>query len=225
MGFIILEGGAEFGGKMAAVDVMIQITEGNIRRYQIKLEALQKHAANQERAGKAVPEKLLASIRDTVTRINENYAIIERREQEKNAIRNAFDRDLYRFRVLKRLEPEKQVQQEEPKPLTLPNLIVCPDPASCDRLWGRAEEFVRRHATTRMQMLGDKIVMSAVPTKDDDVSITIARIDKQQANASVLFMDLFCRKTLLAQEFCLSERVAAIRDAFQVEVGGAVPKP
>lgn len=206
-------------GKLAAIDVMIKVTQGNIRRHQKKLADLQHQAATQERAGKAAPTALVNNIDSTLRTINEAYAGIERREQEKSAIRQTFDQDLKRFQELKNLDRKPaETEAEELAADSLPNLFRCPDPQSCDEAWTRAETFVRKNATTPMQMLSDNIIMTAAPAEERDISITVSRLDNQESGRTVLFMDLFCKDTPVGKEHCQSDRVSSIRQEFRPAV-------
>jgi hypothetical protein len=206
-------------GKLAAIDVMIQVTHGNIRRHQGKLTELQQQAANLERSGRQVPEQLRANMDTTVRNINESYSLIDTREQEKQVIRDKFGQDLKRFRELKNIRPKNHEAADEQTAGELKNLVKCADPQACDATWKRAEAFVKRHATTQMQLAGPKILMTRAPKRDSDISITVSRLQRD-SETTLLFMDLYCRDTPRGNERCQSAEVEAIRQLFQREVGG-----
>ncbi len=207
-------------GKLAAIDVMIQVTQSNIRRNQAKLAQLQERAANLERAGRQVPDKLLANINTTLRNINDGYTAIDKKEQEKQAVRDTFGLDLKRFRELKNIRPKPEQIAREEQRKELDNLVHCKDEQACDAAWAKAETFLRTHATTPMQMLGGRILMSAAPKRDDDISITISRLKRPEQDATLLFMDLYCRDTPRGKELCDSDKVKAIRQTFLTDVGG-----
>jgi hypothetical protein len=206
-------------GKLEAIDVMIRVIQSNIRRYQKRLADLQRQAANLERSGKAKPKPLLKNINGTLKSINEAYAAINRREQEKSAINEIFAHDHERFRILKKLAPAPTASSAETKRAQL-NLASCDSPQQCRTAWKRTEQFVRRHATTAMQMLGENIIMTKAPTQDDDISITVSQIPDAASDKTLLFMDLFCRETPRGKEYCESEAVQSIRSAFIQQVEG-----
>lgn len=209
-------------GKLEAVDISIRVAQGNIRRYQTKLAELQNRAATRERSGKKVPKRLYTNIQDTLRRISETYGIIRSKEREQQGIRDTFARDLKRFRELKRLAPKQQVVEERKLPI-LDNLLPCGEGPACAQAWQRAEDFVRQYATTPLQVLGEKIIMTAAPVRDKDISITVSRIHEQAQGSTVLFMDLFCKNNPPGRELCASPRVTAIRQAYRREVGGGAP--
>ena len=205
-------------GKLAAIDAQVKVIQGNIRRYQSYLSNLQSRAATVERTGTSPPPRVLGKIEKTLQNVNRSYAAIERKEQVKTSIRERFAQDLKRFRELKNLTP-KQPEVEEQQTHLLPNLVSCSNQEECGRVWEKAEAFVRANATTSMQMIGENIVMTAAPTKDEDISITVSRIVNPETGRIILFMDLFCKNTPIGKEFCNSEHVETIRTKFRSELG------
>lgn len=203
-------------GKLASIDIMIKVTQGNIRRAQTKLTDLQARAATAERSGRAAPAQVMADIQATQRVIEEGYATIVRREGEKDVIRAASERDLKRFRELKNLNLGKEIPGQ--RVLELSNIIVC-EGTECAAAWARADAFVRRHATTPLQIQGDNILMTGTPVEESGVGIAVSRIQDKVAKRTVLFLDLYCRPTLAGQEFCASEKVNGIRRAFRQDVG------
>ncbi len=205
-------------GKLASIDVMIQLTQSNIRRQQSKLTQLQKRAASLERSGKKVTDQLLAHINITLNSINKGYTTIEQKELDKQAIRDTFSQDLRRFLALRNIQPKAAVRRTQSYH-ELKNLLHC-DAAACDAAWKRAEEFVQTHASTRLQMLSDRIIMTSAPAKDQDVSITVSRIVNSETGKTVLFMDLYCKETPLGRAHCASAKINDVREAYKPRVGG-----
>jgi hypothetical protein len=209
-------------GKLEAIEIGIRIAQSNIRRYQKKLTELQHRAATRERSAQTVPSPLVTNIQSVVDQINVTYGLIRRKEQEQQAVRDTFARDLKRFRTLKKTQPQQQVVKER-EPRSLDNVLPCGKGAACQQAWKRAETFVRKYATTPMQMLADNIIMTAAPVRDQDISITVSRLQEEDDGEPVLFMDLFCKETPLGKELCASPKVTAIRRAYRQEVGGLAP--
>ncbi len=205
-------------GKLASIDVMIQLTQSSIRRLQSKLTQLQKRAASLERSGKKVPDKLLAHVNITLNNINKGYTTIEYKEQNKQNIRDVFNRDLKRFLALKNIQFTAPIRSKQSY-YELNNLLHCSDDAACDAAWVHAEEFVKIHATTRLQMLSERIIMTAAPANDQDVSITISRIVNRDTGKTVLFMDLYCKDSPLGRAHCASAKIKGVREAYKPRVG------
>jgi hypothetical protein len=209
-------------GKIAAVGVMIQILRNNIKNAKSRLADLQMVAADQERSGKKVSQKTLAQIEERRNQIKESYASILQREQEQEEIRNKFQYDVERFRTLKNLQPRAKDESgdEDREGTLLETVVMCNDESTCGALWKRAEEYLKAHATTPLQLLGKSIMMTKAPLKDDDISITISRIPNKDNSGVRLFMDLQCKNSPLGKKLCRSDKVRGIRGKFRAQLTG-----
>ncbi len=208
-------------GKLTSLDVIIQIDHSNAKRTKLKLSELQGIAANQERQGKKVADSLLKEIDGSRQQLQEIYQNILRREQDKKDIRKKSEADLKRFRTLKKLDqtvPPK-VAAAKYKATLLETVVVCTDQSSCNALWTKAEQYLRKHATTPLDLLGDTVMMSKPPRVSDDVSITISRIARKNENDTLIFLDLQCKPSPEGKDFCASEKVSQIRSGFRGALG------
>ncbi|MEW7977102.1 MAG: DUF4124 domain-containing protein [Candidatus Sedimenticola endophacoides] len=201
-------------GKLTAVDVMIQITRSNIRRAKVKLSEMQGDAATLERQGRPVSPQLQGNIETTREQIQEGYDTILGLEQQKSAISAKFTADQERFRILKNLKHEtQQGMAGAGRPnLLLQTLVPCADEGACAAAWEHAEQYVRIHATTRIQMLSETVIISAPPLKDDDISLTVSRL--ADGEGAKIFLDLQCKGSPLGEQLCASERAQEIRSGF-----------
>jgi hypothetical protein len=211
-------------GKLASIDVMVQVTRSNIRRQQDWLRGLRADAANLERTGKPIPQHLSDSIGKTEKSIREAYAAIVDREQQKQEIHASFASDLKRFRQLKDI-PEAAEPKQEKAPLTLlKNLVPCTSTESCDRLWARATAYVRKHASTPVQASGPNILITAPPDQPDDVSLTLSRIQDKQGTGASLFLDAQCKPSPNGDTTCTAPEAQAILNGFHDAVLGQAPE-
>ena len=188
---------------------------------------MQKNAADTERRGRKVSKNYLKQIESTRKALKDAHANIIRKEQQKEEIREKHLADQQRFRELKRLaRPGQEQQPEEKKHLTLlETVVLCPDQEQCDKLWQRAETYVRQHATTRLQLLADSIIMTAAPTKDKDITIAVSRIVEPNVSGAKLFMDLQCKDSPRGKDFCNTPAVEAIRTGFRRFLAAEAPQP
>jgi hypothetical protein len=210
-------------GKLAAIDVLIQITRSNIKQLKITLEEMQANAAHLERSGKPVSARFQKQIEETRQRLKESYDDILRKEKEKEEIRQKYDADLERFRTLKKLSTPQRDKPSRAGSLVLDSVYQCRDADDCDRAWKLAEHYVEKHATTGIQVRGNFIVMAARPVKDTDISLTVSRIRESRVDEvtgepktyNLIFMDLQCRNSPGGRDFCATKDVAALRSAFR----------
>jgi len=203
-------------GKLAAIDVHIQVIRGNIKRLKNRLEELQKGAADMERQGGKPSRRYLDDMTSLRQQIKDAYASIIVKERDKDTIWAHHENDLQRFRTLKRLEPEKPGKTPSQQSASLLETVVtCPDAASCNLAWEKAQTYVELHATTRMQLASDIILMTRMPIQDDEFSLTVSRITNKEGTDTEIFLDLQCKNTPGGAKFCETDKVKAIRHNFR----------
>ena len=100
--------------KIAAVDYVIRMTQGNIEKLNRQLNTLTKTAADMELNGQAVPPDLIAQIKTTQQQIRANQAFIAAKRREQDQIRAQFEADIKRFRELMAQRERAAQQQKQP---------------------------------------------------------------------------------------------------------------
>ena len=209
-------------GKVAAIDTQIDVTRGTIAKQQERLTEMQRQAADLERQGKPVARKQIEEMDALRDHIDRNYAAIVQNEQSRQSMIEKHDRDLKRFRQLKTPEKAEQAApQAKARVALLDTVVVCKDAVECDRLWGKAQAYVRANATTAVRMTGKSILATAPPKDDAGYSLTLSRLPDRDGSGVRIFLDLQCRDTAPGREFCAGQRVSKVRDGFR----GAVTAP
>jgi hypothetical protein len=200
-------------GKLSSIDAKILLVRGSIRRLKSRLAEMQSSAANLERAGESVPNNMFKQIERSRMQIKNYYQEIISQEQQKQKIREGYAIDLSRFRILHNLTDEQPVVSEEGKSTNslLETLVVCTQ--NCDALWEKAENYVRKHTTTRMQLLGNQIIMTRTPMSDIDISLAVSRMIKGPREE--FFLDVQCKETTPGEALCASPKVQKIRTGFR----------
>lgn len=102
--------------QLAALQGQIDVTRSNIHSEEQRLERLVRQAADYERGGKPVPEKLLADIKAARAQISAYESFIAEREKNMAALTEKFKRDLARYRELTGQRPRKPAAKPEAKP-------------------------------------------------------------------------------------------------------------
>jgi len=88
-------------GKLAAIEQTIHVTESRIKKLQKSLNEIMSMAAEMERRGKPPADGTQNEIDVVRAQIAENRAYIKTLHKEQDAVRNAFESDLTRFKELK----------------------------------------------------------------------------------------------------------------------------
>ncbi|KOR28510.1 hypothetical protein TI04_10825 [Achromatium sp. WMS2] len=155
-------------GKVDAISSQIKFSQSNLRRYQNRLDALEREAANRERKKQSILATQTAEMQKILKNISDTHLSILKKEQEKQVIIKDFDRDLRRFRVLKNKADARNMLSDV-KITVLDNLIPCGVGPVCDETWRRAEAFLLKHSTTSIQIQTNLIIMAKF--KNFDLSI------------------------------------------------------
>lgn len=207
-------------GKLAAIDVMIDVTKNNIRPQQERLARLLADAANLERVGKPVAQHLSDGIAQAEREIRDAYATIVGREQQKDSIRIRAEQDLIRFRQLKDLPVFRvPILVGEVHPV-LHNIVTCAGSEECDRLWEKAIAYTRRHATTAIQSGSAVLLITAPPVAEQDIGLILSRIDDKEGPGALLFLDLQCERSARGKELCQGQRAEGIVGGFRPAITG-----
>jgi len=93
-------------GKIEAIEAVIRVTKSRTEKIKQRLATQELRAANLERSGKAVPQKLQQDIGEAHRQIRYNSDYISNRRKVQQAIREKFELDINRFRKLKMAEAE-----------------------------------------------------------------------------------------------------------------------
>ncbi len=203
-------------GKMAALDAQRKVAEGNQLRLELQLDQQQKQAASFERNGRKVPEKLLADITATKEQIDTVKIEIARHLEKRRSVRKEFETDIQRFIFLTESKAESSLLSDksaEEKAANELGLFICDNPSQCDRAWEQARLFVTKYATTAGDIDTDKLIMRAPPKNDDDLSLSVSRMDVGE-NRQQIFLDIRCRHSTIGVELCAGPKVKRIRQSF-----------
>ncbi len=203
-------------GKLTAIDVMIQIATSNIKQSKEQLVNMQNTAANMERSGKKPSPALLQEIAASRQHLKDSYATIISREKDKDKIRQKAQMDLKRFRELKKLQAAQSSTSSTVDVVSqLDYVVTCPETSKCNSYWEKAKDYTLKHATTKIKIMGDSVILTAPPNEDSDISITLSRIAQRNGPGEHLFFDLQCKPSPLGEKFCSSRKIKSIRSGFR----------
>jgi hypothetical protein len=211
-------------GQLQSVDTSIRVTQANIKRLKTTLEEMQADAAKRELRGARVSKKLRQDIENKRDALADAYRSIIDREHDKNRIRQAFARDLKRFRELKKMEQPNDPIQEARNffDLALQNVYRCQGADNCEGPWKRARAYLKTHSTTPIKIDGENIVITGEPVKDDDISISVSRINDEKTGSLLIFMDLQCKIISMQKRICLNnDLIKRIKEGFRDELANA----
>ncbi len=200
--------------KLALMDSEKKGLEGNKQRLEQQLQKQQQQAATIERNGQKVSEKLLQDMAATRKQIDSSAQELARHEQKRLTLEQEFKADIARFTFLNQVNSADKTRQDT-RAANNNNelgLFVCQDAAQCENAWKIAGEFVYQNATTGRDVETERLIMSAAPVADEDLSLSVTKLG--DAKAGQIFLDIRCKSSNIGQELCGSEKILAIRRSF-----------
>lgn len=87
-------------GKIQAIEAIIRVTNGRTEKLKLRLNELKTRAANIERSGKPVSDRLNTEIGETRQQIAQNFIYVKKRNSDQQLIREQYEKDIARFREL-----------------------------------------------------------------------------------------------------------------------------
>jgi hypothetical protein len=207
----------ERNGKLSQIDVHIMVKNKQIKTLKKRLAKWQAKAAAAERSGGKLNKKQQGALDATQRQIEAAYSSIIDKQRERQRLEDQYDRDLARLRQLRAIGQGQTVDTLELPPesrvIEVDGALTCIDLAQCDRLWPAAIAYAKRHASTPLQVQGPRIVMTKPATTPEEISTTVSRLHNKGRES--LFLDVQCMDSVRGREFCKSERIQAIRQAFR----------
>jgi hypothetical protein len=220
---------AELKTKTQAIEGQRKLIESEITQQLERLDTKQKSAATFERNAQPIPPNLIeeikgihAEIERTKKTINESLAVQQKLTAD-------YEANIKRFLVL--TQPDESAQNNKVASIEEADalgLFRCENDYQCKKAWEIASLFVDTYSTTPPDIITEKLIMHALPTKDNDISLSIAKIASKDAEDQ-LFIDIHCRESSLGKELCASPKIQALRSTFRPYVNerlnSKVPTP
>jgi hypothetical protein len=210
-------------GRLAGMDVRLEIDDQIIRKKQKQLEDLRAQAAENKRDGRPVDRKLAAAIADAERSIEEQQSLMLQREQQKREIREHYDRDLNRYRQLRNLSATQRDEAALDAGMSLGNIIECDRVDECERIWQRATDYLKRHATVPIETAGENLVMTIAPDSEADIALTLSRLWKSNGQRATIFLDTRCQRNQAAGTACQTAARIEVLNGFRSAVEGRQP--
>ncbi len=204
-------------GKLAQIDGQVRIKKARVEQLKQRLSKWQAAAAARERRGKKPTPKQLENLANIQSQLENTYAGIVEKKADKKRIAAKYAYELERFRQLKRgfrassTEDISEAPKQQ-KVIEVDGAFICREGAECDRLWPLAKEWAKNHATTPVEVIGERILVTKPAKKPQDISLTVSRLAKDGVER--LFLDISCQPSVTGRDFCNTEPVVALRRQF-----------
>lgn len=204
-------------GKLEQVNALIRLKKAQVERLKNRLAKWQAAAATRERQGRKPTKKQLENLNEIKQQLENAYANIVEKETVKRRILNQYAYELKRFRQLKsgfRASSSEDIEtaRQTSRVIEVPGAYICRDKAECDRIWPYAKTWTQEHSGTPIEVIGNRILVTKIPSSKDQISLTLSRITRN--NVERLFLDINCHKSVAGNKLCASTTTQALRAQF-----------
>lgn len=212
---------------IADMDLVIKGDMEQIRLARESLARLHARAAEAERRGQQPSPSLLEELAATKRSISDLQSAVVEKQAQRTGTLAEFEAKLERYRELRpgdaaNADDHAIGAQATDRPLSA--AVHCATGAECDRIWDSAKKYVRRHATTPVELDAARIMATSPPSRIDDLAITLTRQPDAGGNGERIFMDIQCVDNAEGRRFCLGPEVNAVRDRFRQWLGLGIPE-
>ncbi len=198
--------------QLLALEQRIRIQNSKEDLLNLQLEDQQQQAATYERLGQKVAQSLLSDIDASQDQIANNSINTELLEKEKVRVEKSFERDIIRYKELEsvRIALRKNAREKEGSE---PVIFDCPNSEICNRAWQLAQIYARDHATGKIEIITNTLILTSRPKEDSDIAISFSRIPAPD-NKMQIVLEVSCSIEEPGVAFCNTEKVKQIRSDY-----------
>lgn len=197
--------------QLNSIRVEIGIRASNTNRIKRQLKTYQEKAAGFERRGQPVPKALLDNIDISLKQISNSDKFITVKNDEQDKVTARFDLDIKRFDELNAQRKRRMAANAAQRKLNSRYSFRCDDLSKCAKAWQLAQLYAKDHATGRIELITDTLIITEKPQKDTDLSLSFSRIPDREKNVEIR-LDVYCRDNAAGKSLCVSGKVAAIKE-------------
>jgi len=201
--------------KLTIIESRGSILDSTIALKKHEFGNLVRKAANMERSGQQISDQLVLQLDNARTSLRNLQAQVSHQEIETKKIKNIFAHDVERFVISK----SNRIKYSLTTPSQAKKLhavrLTCLNQAQCDSHWKKANEFINKYASTKMLYTTDKVSVTDIPLKYQDVAMSLSRLDDKSNNKKLVIFQIRCNPKRLGQEFCASEEIDGLLKEFK----------
>jgi hypothetical protein len=189
--------------QLLGLEQRIRIQNSKSDLLKLQLEDQQKSAANHERLGQKLPKKLQKEIKESHEQIAGNERNTVFLEQQKVTIAKRFEGDIIRYKKLESLRMNLK-QTKELNDGTKAIIYDCPSQKVCLLAWQLAQIYAKDHASGRIEIITNTLILTSKPEKDTDMALSFSKIPVSDNNSQIV-LEVSCNNSEQGAMLCKSE--------------------
>ncbi|MEE4245380.1 MAG: hypothetical protein V2I33_08210 [Kangiellaceae bacterium] len=199
---------------LTGIDQRLELNQNEQNLIRAGLEDLQRQAADFERTGKRIPKQILDGIDNTqkeIAKRERNKSIIE---QDAEIVRGRFARDMQRFQELQAQRLANRFKNDENRDKrNNMTMLTCKQDRRCRDIWQLAQIYAQKHASGRLEVTTDTLILTSAPTKDDEIGVSFSRLPTKTETQIIL--EVSCNPGEGGDKVCSSSEVRQIVRGFE----------
>ena len=176
---------------------------------------LVKQAADMERSGKKVSEQLTIELDAARKNLKNLQTQVKTQEINTQKIKSVFAHDVERFLLSK----SNRIKHSLSTPSQAKKLhavrLSCLSQSQCESHWEKANNFIKEFATTDMLYSTNKISVTDIPVKQQDIAMSLSFLDNKSDTKKLIIFQIRCNPDREGQEFCSGDEVSGILKEFK----------
>ncbi len=197
--------------QLNSIRVEIGIRASNTNRIKRQLKKYQSKAAVFERRGQPIPKALQDNIGVSLKQISNSDKFITEKNAEQDKVTARFDIDIKRFDELNIQRKRRMATNAAQRKLNSRFSFRCEDLSKCAKAWRLAQLYAKAHATGRIELITDTLIITEKPQKDSDLSLSFTRIPDREDNVEIR-LDIYCRDTDAGKVLCAGGKAISIKE-------------
>ena len=200
--------------QLLALEQRIKIQKSKEDLLKLQLEDQQQQAATYERLGQRVAKSLQDDIIASQDQISNNQLNTQFLQKEKIRVEKSFERDIIRYKELEsvRMALRKEAREKEG---TEPVIYTCQDTSSCNRAWQLAQIYARDHATGKIEIITDSLILTSRPEEATDIALSFSKIPAPE-NKLQIVLEVSCTPDEAGVSYCKTAKLKDIRKNYLV---------
>lgn len=206
---------SSLNSKLTIIESRGVILDSTIELKKREFGNLVRQAANKERSGQKISDQLAKKLDRTRQSLRNLQAQINNQAIETAKIKKIFAHDVERFMISK----SQRIKYSLSTPSQAKKLhavrLTCLNQAQCDLHWKKANDFITEFATTKVLYTTNKISVTDIPIKYQDIAMSLTILESTSSSKSMLIFQIRCNQEREGQEFCDSDDVSDLLKEFK----------
>lgn len=202
--------------KLAIIQSRSKVLQSSIELKKREFGNLVRKAADMERSGKQIPDKLATDLETSRKELRNMQSQINTDQENSKKIQQTFAHDVERFMISK----SHRIKHGLSTPSVAKKLravkLTCISNIQCNSHWQKANEFIMEFATKKILYQTDKVTVTDIPVEHHDIAMGLSLLnDKESGDKKIMIFQIRCNRDREGQEFCSGEDVFNLLKEFK----------